>query len=110
MAAVRIDDSSELTAAGVGNVSVHAYGFTGAWRFGGSSFVLGAPGGARRIAAESHPLERGEAIAVFSDGVRSRIDLTGDRDLLREHPAVIAQTVVERFAREDDDVLVLVAG
>jgi hypothetical protein len=47
---------------------------------------------------------------LFSDGVRSRVDLAGELDLLREHPVVVAQRVVERFGRPDDDVLVLVVG
>ena len=38
------------------------------------------------------------------------MDLTGEHDLLREHPVVIAQRVVERFARDNDDVLVMVVG
>jgi hypothetical protein len=49
-------------------------------------------------------------VVLFSDGIRSKLDLAGELDLLREHPAVIAQRVVERFARDDDDVLVMVVG
>ena len=51
-----------------------------------------------------------DILILFSDGIRSKLDLTGELDLLREHPAVIAQRVVERFARDDDDVLVMVVG
>jgi anti-sigma regulatory factor (Ser/Thr protein kinase) len=111
MAAARVDAAGGgLTIAGVGNIGAHIYGSTPSWRFGGSSFVLGTPGGARRVAVESHPLQPRDVLVLFSDGIRSKIDLTGDYDLLREHPAVIAQRIVERFARDDDDVLVMVVG
>lgn len=108
MAAVRVGASGEVIAAGVGNVSLHGYGYAGGWRFGGSSFVLGAPGGARRIAEETHTLAHGDALVLFTDGVRSRLDLSGQFDLLREHPIVIAEHVVDQFGRDDDDVLVMV--
>ena len=110
MAAARLDAAGDMTVAGVGNVSVHAYGTGAAWRFGGSSFVLGAPGGVHRIAVEKRKLGAREVLLLFTDGIRSRIDLTGELDLLREHPAVVAQRVVERFSRDDDDVLVMAVG
>jgi hypothetical protein len=110
MAAARLEGAGDMAVAGVGNVGVHLYGPGPSWRFGGSSYVLGAPGGARRIAVENHRIEPREVLVLFSDGVRTRLDLTGELDLLREHPAVIAQRIVERFGRPDDDVLVLVVG
>jgi serine/threonine protein phosphatase PrpC len=110
MASARLEASGDLTVAGVGNVGAHLYGPEGSWRFGGSSYVLGSPGGARRIAVERHRVEVRGMVVLFSDGIRSKLDLAGELDLLREHPAVIAQRVVERFARDDDDVLVMVVG
>jgi hypothetical protein len=110
MAAARLDAAGGITVAGVGNVSVHVYGKSPSWRFGGSSFVLGSPGGAHRIAVEKHQLGDREVLLLFTDGIRSRIDLTGELDLLREHPAIVAQRVVERFGRGDDDALVMAIG
>lgn len=110
MASARLDPGGTMSIAGVGNVGAHVYGLGAPWRFGGSSFVLGSRGPARRIAAESHALQARDVVLLFSDGIRTRLDLAGELDLLREHPAVIAQRVVERFARDDDDVLVLVTG
>lgn len=110
MASARLEASGALTVAGVGNVGAHLYGPGASWRFGGSSYVLGSPGGARRIAVEHHHVELRDVVVLFSDGIRSKLDLAGELDLLREHPAVIAQRVVERFARDDDDVLVMVVG
>ena len=95
----------------MGNVGAHVYGPGPSWRFGGSSYVLGSPGGARRIAVESHRMGPRDVLLLFTDGIRFRgLDLTGDLELLREHPAVIAQRIVERFARDDDDVLVMAVG
>ncbi|HEY3820116.1 MAG TPA: SpoIIE family protein phosphatase [Polyangiaceae bacterium] len=110
MAAARLDEGSAMSVAGVGNVSAHVYGPGVSWRFGGSSYFLGSPGGARRIALEQRQVQTREILVLFSDGIRSRMDLTGELDLMREHPAVIAQRIVERFGRDDDDVLVMVVG
>jgi len=110
MASARLEGSGDMVVAGVGNVGAHVYGPGSSWRFGGSSYVLGSPGGARRIAVEHHRLEARDVLVLFSDGIRSKLDLTGELDLLREHPVVIAQRIVERFARDDDDVLVMVVG
>jgi hypothetical protein len=41
--------------------------------------------------------------------VASRAAIADDLALLREHPVVIAHQLFERFGREDDDALVLVA-
>jgi anti-sigma regulatory factor (Ser/Thr protein kinase) len=110
MTAARVDPGGEASVAGVGNVCAHVYGPGPSWRFGGSSYVLGSPGRGCRIAVESHWLLTRDVLVLFTDGIRSRLDLTGELDLLREHPVVIAQRIVERFARDDDDVLVLVVG
>ena len=99
-----------LTLAAVGNVGAQYYGVHASRRFGGSSFVLGSPGGARHIRPEAHDLGRMDALVLFSDGVSSRMSLEEERGLLREHPIVIAQRVVERFGRSNDDVLVLVVA
>jgi anti-sigma regulatory factor (Ser/Thr protein kinase) len=110
MSVARLDGARGIELASVGNVSAHLYTPFGSRRFGGSSFVLGAPGGARRIATERETLDRFGVLAIFTDGIRSRVDLSGELALLREHPAVVAQQIVERFGRPDDDVLVLVAS
>jgi anti-sigma regulatory factor (Ser/Thr protein kinase) len=110
MTIARLETGGGISVAGVGNVAAHVYGPGSSWRFGGSSFVLGSPGGARRTAVEHHALAPRDVLVVFSDGIRSKIDLTDELDLLREHPVVVAQRVVERFGRNDDDVLVVVVG
>ena len=108
MTIARIEDGGGFALASVGNVTAQLVGPGTSKRFGGSSFVLGAPGGARRMTTELHAMGPRDALVVFSDGVTSRLDLTGDHALLREHPVVMAQRIVERFGRDNDDATVLV--
>ena len=110
MTAARLDDLGSLTLAAVGNVGAHVYGPGTTGRFGGSSFVLGTRAPVHRVASETRLMGARDVLVLFSDGIKSRFDLAGELDLLREHPVVVAQRVVERFARPDDDVLVMVAG
>jgi anti-sigma regulatory factor (Ser/Thr protein kinase) len=110
MTMARIEGAGGVEIAGVGNVGAHGYALDAAWRFGGSSFVLGAPGAVLRVANEQRRVDARGMVVLFSDGIRARMDLSGERDLLREHPVVVAQRVVERFARDDDDVLVVVVS
>jgi anti-sigma regulatory factor (Ser/Thr protein kinase) len=109
MAITRIaEPDGACASASVGNVSVYVAG-TDAKRFGGASFVLGSPGALRPPHVDRTVLAPRSALLLYSDGITSRAQLDGRADLLREHPIVIAQTVVREFARDDDDVLVLVA-
>jgi anti-sigma regulatory factor (Ser/Thr protein kinase)/serine/threonine protein phosphatase PrpC len=111
MAAVRIREPGDVAVVGcAGNASVHVYGLGAARRFSGPSFVLGAAGRPPRIFVEEHLLAPSDAVVLFTDGLTTKTDLEGELDLvLREHPVVIAQRLVERFGRGNDDALVLVA-
>ncbi len=97
-----------LEAAIAGNVAVQIVAPRQERRFGGSSFVLGSRGPYKARAAEAHPFQPGDAIIAFTDGVGSRTSIKEDLPLLREHPIVIAQRLIERHGI-DDDALVLVA-
>jgi anti-sigma regulatory factor (Ser/Thr protein kinase) len=109
MAVVRIPEPGEdALASVVGNIDVHIYGLAEGRRLSGRSFVLGAPGTRRRPVREEHPFGPRDVLVLFSDGLRTHTDLEGELDLLREHPIVIAHQLVQRFGRENDDVLVLV--
>ncbi len=48
-------------------------------------------------------------IVAYTDGLTSRVSLEEEPDILREHPIVIAQHLLQAFARNSDDALVLVA-
>jgi anti-sigma regulatory factor (Ser/Thr protein kinase) len=111
MSIAHLDEARcELALASVGNVSSRVVGPDGTRRFGGSSFVLGAPGPLRALRTERCAMGRYDALLLASDGVTSRMDIAGDPALLREHPVVIAQRLVERFGRHNDDVMVLVVA
>lgn len=110
MAVARIDErTGAFELASVGNVGAHVYGFRTGRRFGGSSFVLGSPQRVRKIREETSTIDAHETLVMFTDGVTARLALEDELDLFRRHPLVAAHQILERFARDDDDVLVLVA-
>ena len=109
MTVVRIEPDGCATFAGVGNVAAYAVGPATSFRFSGSAAVVGTPGPLRRIALERSMLTPYDALALFTDGLTSQTSLDGDRSALGEAPVVIAQGLLERFGRTNDDALVLVA-
>ena len=103
------DRAPGLELASVGNITVQLVKPHSERRFGVSSFILGSAQRGWRPHLEASAIEAGEALIVFTDGIESRASIDDDFALLREHPIVIAHQLVERFARDNDDVLVLVA-
>jgi hypothetical protein len=99
--------AQEVSVASVGNVTTYVCGPRAARRIGGASWVLGARGPRRPAHVERVALGPRDVVLAFTDGITSRATLEGDLDVLLEHPVVIAQRVLERFARADDDVLVM---
>jgi len=100
---------TKLELASVGNVTTELVQPRAERRFGGSSFVLGSPQRGWRAQSTHDAVAREEVILLFTDGIASRASIESDFALLREHPVIIAHQLVERFGREDDDCLVLVA-
>ena len=98
-----------LDLAAVGNITVQLVQPHSERRFGASSFVVGAPQRGWRAHVEVSAIEAGETLIVFTDGIESRASIDEDLALLREHPITIAHQLAVRFARDTDDVLVLVA-
>jgi anti-sigma regulatory factor (Ser/Thr protein kinase) len=110
LASARLHEpSGQLESASVGNAAVRLCGPQLHRRFSGRSFVLGSPGHVRTPVTEREQIGPRDVLILFSDGISSRADLERDLDLLREHPIVIAHQFVERFGRDNDDVLVLAA-
>jgi anti-sigma regulatory factor (Ser/Thr protein kinase) len=107
--ALREPGPAALDLASVGNITVELARPRASRRFGATSFVVGSPQRGWRAHVEATTVERDEVLIAFTDGITSRASVNEDLALLREHPIVIAQRLVERFGREDDDVLVLVA-
>jgi anti-sigma regulatory factor (Ser/Thr protein kinase) len=104
-----LEREDELEVAGVGNVTLHLAGPGRSSRVSGALWVLGSPGPRRKPVLERMPLAARDAVVLFSDGLSARFELSQELDLLREHPIIIAQQLLQRFARANDDALVLVA-
>ena len=63
----------------------------------------------QRIRVETVPVEPGSVLVIFTDGLKSRTNLKGQLDVLRQPAITIAQHLLENDSRPDDDALVLVA-
>jgi len=104
--------ADHLSFGGVGNIEGRIVGPRRLVRLGGTSGVLGfptrGPKTALRFAAEDRVLEPGDVLVLTTDGIGSRMSIENDLALLRMHPVVIAQTVLETFGRDNDDALALV--
>jgi anti-sigma regulatory factor (Ser/Thr protein kinase) len=108
MSVARIDEATgTLEHAGVGNVTARIEGRRRTKLLGSASWTLGRRGSKLRTVMETVRLDDDEALVLFTDGLVSRASLE-ESDMLREHPAAIAQHLVERFARTTDDALALV--
>jgi anti-sigma regulatory factor (Ser/Thr protein kinase) len=109
MAVAALREPSTMELASVGNITVELVAPRKAHRFGATSFVVGSSQRGWRAHVETTAVEDDELFVAFTDGVASRASLADELALLRDHPIVIAQYLVEHFGREDDDVLVVVA-
>ena len=97
MSVTRIEEpSGEAALAGVGNVSTNVCGPGVFERHIGSSAALGMPGQLPRIRIERAHLRTWDALVQFTDGLSGRASLDGEASLLREHPIVIAQHLLEK--------------
>jgi anti-sigma regulatory factor (Ser/Thr protein kinase) len=113
MAVVRIDAAAEagpaLMQAGIGNISCQLHGIREAKRLPSTPGVVGQLGPRIRINEQHDPLPPRHVLAMFTDGLSSRLDLGADPALLREPALVIAHQLLERHGRNHDDALILVA-
>jgi anti-sigma regulatory factor (Ser/Thr protein kinase) len=111
MALARIGEiDSTMRAAVVGDTIMLVEGPTTHRRIVGRAFVLGSSGARPKVAVEEAPLELRDVVLLCTDGISPRADFRADAALLREHPIVIAHQIVERFARSNDDALVVVVA
>lgn len=98
-----------VTIASAGNVTGLVYGPRSAHRALGNPHVLGSPHRPPRFDEQRMELDSHRTIVLFSDGVSARADLSDEPDTLRQPPIAVAQRLVERFGRRDDDIMVMVA-
>jgi anti-sigma regulatory factor (Ser/Thr protein kinase)/serine/threonine protein phosphatase PrpC len=110
MSVARFDSTRRaLEHAGAGNVSTRIYQQGTSQGFLTTARVLGARHRSVRIPVERVTLGADTVLVMFSDGLTTRTDLSGQLELLRQPPLVVAATLLDRFGRRDDDALVLVA-
>jgi anti-sigma regulatory factor (Ser/Thr protein kinase) len=111
MAACRIDEAAgAMEAASIGNVELQVCRARDARRFGGSSAIVGGKGNrAVKPRTETTALAPDDLVVLTTDGISSKLSIEQDLMLLREHPIIVAQRIMERFGRTNDDALVLVA-
>jgi anti-sigma regulatory factor (Ser/Thr protein kinase) len=99
-----------LECAMAGDVFIHLYNLRNAHFFTPTPFVLGTgqlP--KQRIRIEQATVAPGSVAVMFTDGLTSRTTLKGDLDVLRQPAIAIAEHLIEKHSRPDDDALVLVA-
>jgi len=110
MAVARMDRLHlQIEHAGVGDVRTHLYRPRECHRFSQVAGVLGtADQQGRKCVVGRKPAQDHDVIVMFSDGLTTRTDISGELQLLRRHPIVIAAHLLEHFGRSNDDAMVLV--
>jgi anti-sigma regulatory factor (Ser/Thr protein kinase) len=111
MAVARIDfAAASLEHAAIGNIVTRIHDADGtAHPLLSTAGTLGVSRPTRRLTAERASLAAPRILSAVSDGIVTRLDLSGDVAVLRRHPIFVAHHVMSRFARGSDDALVLVA-
>jgi len=96
----------QVTAAGVGNVSMRLLQNGRSKSFGCDNGTLGA--GVKRITEFRHPWVDGSVLVMHSDGIKARWSLDDYPGIIRRHPGVVAGLLYRDFQREGDDATVIV--
>jgi anti-sigma regulatory factor (Ser/Thr protein kinase) len=111
MGLVSIDESTgALVHAAVGNITTSVRGGHEGRSFSGTHGVLGSTAPRpQRVTEERFELRPRDLVALYSDGLRPRLELEVARHLASRHPMVVAQQLIERYARDNDDATVIVA-
>lgn len=111
MSIVRFDKQTRtIECVSVGDVRSHLYHLRETHFFTATPVVL--PSGQfqkQRIRVETVTVQPGSVLAIFTDGLKSRTNLKGQLEVLRQPAISIAQHLLENDSRPDDDALVLVA-
>jgi len=99
-----------LEAISLGDVHSHRYNLRDAHFFASTPLILGegklSPA---KLRVEKTLANPGSILVMFTDGLKSRTSLKGELDILRRPPISIAEYLLEKYSRPDDDALVLVA-
>jgi anti-sigma regulatory factor (Ser/Thr protein kinase) len=98
----------ELDHLAVGNVSGRIVDGTGQRGLPFHAGALGLAARPRRTAPATYPFPPGATLVLWTDGLRSRVDVSRVDGLFAHHPAVAAATLHRDHTRERDDATVLV--
>jgi anti-sigma regulatory factor (Ser/Thr protein kinase) len=102
-------DERTLEYVSAGDVYAHLYHLRDAHFFTPTPMVLGT-GQLRpqKVRIETTPAKPGSVLVMFTDGLKSKTNLKGELDTLRQPAIAIAQHLLETQSRPDDDALVCV--
>jgi anti-sigma regulatory factor (Ser/Thr protein kinase) len=95
----------QVTAAGVGNISMRLMNNGESKSFGCDNGTLGT--GVPRIREFMQPWTDGSVLVMHSDGVRTHWNLDDYPGLLRRHPGLVAGLLYRDFQRGRDDATVI---
>jgi anti-sigma regulatory factor (Ser/Thr protein kinase) len=99
-----------LECVSLGDVHSHLYHLRDAQFLASTPMILGtAQTSKQKLRIEKATVEPGSVLVMFTDGLKSRTNLKGKLDILRQPVLSIAQHLLENDSRPDDDALVLVA-
>jgi anti-sigma regulatory factor (Ser/Thr protein kinase) len=96
----------QVTAAGVGNISMRVMRNGESKSFGCDNGTLGT--GVRKIREYTCPWVRGSVLVMHSDGIKTHWQKEEYPGLVRRHPGVFAGLLYRDFRRERDDATVIV--
>jgi anti-sigma regulatory factor (Ser/Thr protein kinase) len=96
----------QVTAAGVGNISMRVLNNGESKSFGCDNGTLGT--GVPKIREFTQPWMQGSVLVMHSDGVKTHWTLDDYPGLGRRHPGLVAGLLYRDFRRERDDVTVIV--
>jgi hypothetical protein len=99
--------TGQVTAAGVGNISMRLLGNGESTSFGCDNGTLGT--GVPRIREFTLPWVHGSVLVMHSDGVKTHWNIDDYPGLARRHPGLIAGLLYRDFRRQRDDATVIVA-
>ena len=99
-------DAGELTFAGIGNIAGCIFDGAARRHLMSHNGIVGS--NLRKVQKFSHPWAPGAMLVMHSDGLGTRWDLDAYPGLVFRHPGLIAAVLYRDFARQRDDVSVLV--
>jgi hypothetical protein len=103
----RSENTLEYVSAG--DVHAHLYHLRDAHFFTPTPMVLGTGQlRSQKIRIERTTVKPGSVLVMFTDGLKSKTNLKGELDVLRQPAIAIAQHLLETQSRPDDDALVCV--